>query len=53
MAFSSEVVTPFLARFLEVFVSYMDEDHFWSIVDDGPHRIGPTGLKQVSRFPVC
>jgi hypothetical protein len=54
MAFSTEgVVTPFLARFLEVFVSYMDEDNFWSIIEDGPHRIGPIGLKKVSlRFPI-
>ena len=54
MAFiSEEVVTSFLARFLEVFVSYMDEDHFWSTIEDGPHRIGPIGLKQVSlHFPL-
>lgn len=54
MSFSGEgVVTPFLARFLEVFVSYLDEDNFWRIVEDGPIRIGPIGLKKVSfHFPL-
>ncbi|XP_073387073.1 exocyst complex component EXO84B isoform X2 [Physcomitrium patens] len=40
------VVTPLLARLLEVFVIYMDEDKFWSTIEDCPSRIGPTGLKQ-------
>lgn len=42
------VVTPLLARLLEVFVIYMDEDKFWSTIEDCPSRIGPTGLKQVN-----
>jgi len=49
MASSGErVLTPFFARLLEIFVSYMDEDNFWRIIEDGPIRIGPIGLKQVS-----
>lgn len=49
MSCSNEgVVAPFLARLLEVFVSYMDEDNFWSTIEDGPSRIGPIGVKKVS-----
>jgi len=49
MEFSNKGVVPsFLAQLLEVFVSYMDEDNFWSIIEDDPSRIGPIGLKQVS-----
>lgn len=45
---SERVITSFLARLLEIFVSSMDEDDFWSIIEDGPSRLGPVGLKQVS-----
>jgi len=49
MACSGEgVLTPFFARLLEDFVSYMDEDNFWSVIEDGPIRIGSIGLRQVS-----
>lgn len=44
------VVVLFFVWFLEVFVFYMDEDNFWSIIEDGFFRIGFIGVKKVSIY---
>lgn len=47
---NERVGSVFLARFLETLVCWLDEDKFWSLIEDGPQRLGPNGLQQVRMF---